>query len=119
MIEVYREKTDSVIMDNDAAFVLTKLDCDDIEMKIVASIDKGDLVSPDYFIDRNGYKISVGFLSTGSKTLLNLYKNPDRIYFSGEMGDNAVRLLTIIPNCKIYVRDTESLEPVEDIIVIL
>lgn len=59
------------------------------------------IISPlSHFLQINGHSmvmfISVN-LSTGCKTLLNIYYNPDKLFFTGECGKNAWVYLFTLP----------------------
>lgn len=92
-LQVYN-KTDppiSVIVDNDTYFDgHTELDSGDMCAGILKVIDKAVYNSPATFIGRDP---SLGALSTGTKTLLNISQHRDLCFDTIECGNNALTLL--------------------------
>ena len=102
-LHIYTDKTkvpkDLIIVhDNDSFFeVNTSLkDCDFVR-DVITIIDKSEYYDEDTFRSGLGNKslIPSSNLSTGSKTLINLYSHPDEYCFNlCECGNNALELIT-------------------------
>ena len=89
----------SVINENDLYFnAHTLLRNDDITNMILNNVEKAKYVSETTFSGRNTNNGAIykELLSTGTKTLLNIYYNPNKCFNVIECGDNAIdNLLTL------------------------
>jgi len=111
MLLVYddRTKPEGVVLNNESAFLKYEVQDCEYTRKVIKEIEEGEFLDSRSFIDKFGYKVYLENISTGSKTLLNIYHNPDKVFFVGEIGANATRLLEDIPSGKIYTRGYPSL----------
>lgn len=80
---------DSIINNVEAQFYATPFENTDKIKRIVSDIEQGDLISNTAFIDRFGYKLSIGELSTGCKALILLEVIRDKFINFAEVGLNA------------------------------
>lgn len=85
------------IEENDAYFNgFTTLSGTDFEKKVLKEIDKAEIVN-EYsviFIQHREFgAFNIENLCTGTKTLLNVYRHPDRCFNVLECGDNALEFL--------------------------
>jgi hypothetical protein len=89
-----------LITNNDCFFLTTLLSDDEITKRILLEIDKADYNSNWTFIGRDKKlgALDKNCLSTGVKTLLNMYKHPDACISLAECGVNAVALLIDLSN---------------------
>jgi hypothetical protein len=80
---------------NDLFFVNTMLSDDPVVTKMLKEIDCATYISPKTFLGRDASLGAVGKekLSTGVKTLINLYTHPDDCVSLIECGSNALQLL--------------------------
>ena len=100
-LNVYRSiaeipKGMSVINTNDSFFdVFTQLSNEPFVEEVLFSIDKAICSSPLTFEGRTKSmgNLNKSFLSTGTKTLLNILSNPDTCFDVSECGNNALRFL--------------------------
>lgn len=74
------------VKDNEAFFNKNKVIWDDIAQQIISFIDRGKYNDEYTFLDRWGVKLYNSFLSTGSKTLLNIHSHPEYVYDFREAG---------------------------------
>lgn len=58
--------------------------------KLIREIDGGVLIDSHNFLAKNGDLISLSYLSTGCKTALSIYFNPDKWFDAVECGNNAL-----------------------------
>jgi hypothetical protein len=81
---------------NDAFFLFTELKDDAVTARILSTIDKAKYVSASSFMGRDESlgALNKDYLSTGAKTLLNIYANPNICFNLIEVGVNCLRLLT-------------------------
>lgn len=61
-------------------------------------IEKGELKTKTFYIDRFGYKVSAYDVSAGFKSAFTVLRNPDKLVYCFEMGTNAVDALIAV--CK-------------------
>ncbi|WP_432627152.1 hypothetical protein [Brotaphodocola sp.] len=93
------DKVDGAVLDNDRYFVqhtISKLD-HDVD-RLLSHTDKCTYVDARRFKDRFGYDLPWEFLSTGGKTVLNAYYNPDVIFDCLECGKSALIDATHLPH---------------------
>jgi hypothetical protein len=100
MLTIYTRKelipTDmEYIRYNDTFFKGVALTDDSITKLILSSIDNAHYNSPETFIGRDETLVALNkeHLSTGTKTLLNIYTNPAVCFDTLECGVNCLRLL--------------------------
>lgn len=94
MLNIYlddeMEKVDKEVIDDvEIAFRKFRLDCSDLEQKLVQNIEQGRLLDSFRFIDRFGITLSTKFMSTGCKAALVVIHNPDKVVNLKECGFNA------------------------------
>jgi hypothetical protein len=85
-----------IIDSNDAYFNgYTVIGNSDFENNVLSTIDKAKRTSELTFIGRTEKlgNLNKSCLSTGTKTLLNIYNNPDVCFNVDECGDNALEFL--------------------------
>ncbi|MDO5150614.1 MAG: DUF4869 domain-containing protein [Oscillospiraceae bacterium] len=95
----------NVISQNDVYFDgLTGLTGNEVEAKILSTIDKARYCSSRSFYSRASGTIALdkSQLSTGTKTLLNVLSSPDLCFNVCECGDNVLELIPLIVQGKIY-----------------
>ena len=90
------------IFDVEAFAGIIRLKDDKFTNKVLNELEKGSYQSEYSFVDRFGYGLRANSLSTGSKILLSAYYNPNYVINCTELGNNALDLLLLIPNCRIY-----------------
>jgi hypothetical protein len=83
------------INNNDCYFFLTELSDDDVTNRVLSTIDKAKYNSNNTIIGRDEKlgALNSTCLSTGAKTLLNVYKHPDVCFSLEECGLNALMLI--------------------------
>lgn len=81
---------DDAIIDAEKAFSMSKLDGGEIDCKLIEKIEQGNYLSPTFFTDRFGAKISTLYMSTGCKAALAVYHRPDLVINCIEAGVNAL-----------------------------
>lgn len=86
------------IMDAEKAFAMSKLDGGEIDCMLIGEIEQGRYLSPTFFIDRFGAKLSMLHMSTGCKAALAVHHRPDLVINCIEAGVNA--LSELIKYCK-------------------
>lgn len=82
-----------IVLDNEAYFALTEISGNEFTREVIQNIEGGTYFDNISYLDRFGVKLYINALSTGSKTLLNLYYHPDKIFYCQEMGLNARRMI--------------------------
>lgn len=99
---------------NDGYFLKTLVTDSDFSRNVISVIDGGRYKDTDKFYSRDGEDVvNLSNLSTGSKTLLNVYYNPDKCFNIIECGNNARCLLPQIKNGNILWECISAL-PLED-----
>lgn len=88
----------NTINDAEMAFDMIKLTGDEIDRKLIHSIEKGEYLDTSWFVDRFGGKRSLFDMSTGRKATLAVHHNPNTPVNFAEVGDNALSYL--IMYCK-------------------
>lgn len=96
------------ILDNENYFAFSGITDCDFSRYVIKEIEQGEFINTMFFRDRFGGQLYIDCLSTGSKTLLNIYNNEDKVFYGGEMGDNALELLSILRNGNIYFDNMRS-----------
>lgn len=92
------------VVDGEALFMKIDHIWNDIDRKLVATIENGKL-HDDYFIDRFGYKLPLEFLSTGCKLALIVNHYQSTLVDLRECGNNARdAIIWYIKNGNICVR---------------
>lgn len=109
---VYRRKKDIpediFVLSNDAYFFNnTFLYDDEFTRMVLKEVEEGRYKSDLYFIPRTNDEgddsgISKDELSTGAKTILNIYYHPDKCFNGVECGINVKELFRFIKNGKVY-----------------
>ena len=97
-----------IIKSNDSFFnTHTNLIDDDFGKLVLNHVDKATFASVMSFNGRSSCfgPLNKNNLSTGAKTLLNIYQNPDFCFNVVECGTNARELLPFIKNGNIYTKD--------------
>lgn len=90
---------------NDLFFNMeTNLEDSEIVRRILKTIDKAEYNSDLTFIGRTKSlgALNKNMLSTGTKTLLNILKHPDKCFDVCECGNNALSLLPLIKEGNVY-----------------
>lgn len=85
-------------MDAEKAFSMSKLGGGEIDRKLIEKIAQGNYLSPAFFMDRFGAKLSTLYMSAGCKAALAVYHRPDLVINCVEAGVNALNGL--IKYCK-------------------
>lgn len=119
-LNIYRRREDvpkgmKIIDCNDGYFKKIKLTDTPFTRKVISVIDGGSYVDSSQFLDRSktGVNIYLDCLSTGSKTLLNIYYSSDKCFNVMECGNNARCLLPQIKDGNI-LWECISVLPLED-----
>lgn len=105
---VYRCKSDvpeneKVITDNETYFLDNTVPLLDERVNdIIRDIDGGTYFDKGRWIDRFGTALYWNSLSTGGKTALNIFYNPDIIFSTIECGENAHAAITMLGRGKAY-----------------
>ena len=89
---------EDICMDMKKEFAMTTLDGRLEDRKIIEEIEEGQYNTEIDFIDRFGYKLYNTELSTGTKAALTIIHNPNKKYFLGGAGINAIS--TIMRYCR-------------------
>lgn len=98
-------KDKELIMDNEAYFSFSDMSKTDFIERVLREIEKGTYLDERTFLDRFNTKVYCSCLSTGSKTLINISTQPDKIFYGGEMGENARTLIMYIKEGNVYFDD--------------
>lgn len=91
------------VLDNEAFFARYPVVWDEFSKSIISEIDKGTYYDNFTFKDRLGVKLYNSCLSTGAKTLLNIYSHPEYIFDFREAGDNCIELFLTRMTGSIYI----------------
>jgi hypothetical protein len=109
MLELYVNKedipkSDNLISFNDAFFNLRYggLDIDDAIINIIKTIDGSVYLGNGRFHTKFDEIIGLDSISTGCKTVINVYKNPDKLFDCTECGNNALELIFRLKNGRVY-----------------
>lgn len=105
-LNVYRDRSSvpsgmQIVDVNDSYFnAYTKLDDSPLEREILQEIDEAEYGSSVTFVGRDKKlgKLNKSFLSTGTKTIINILDNPDVCFNVCECGDNVLKFLPRINN---------------------
>lgn len=110
-LNVYTRKEDIpdgmfYVNDNDKLFVPTDFGKLDFVKDVICYVDKGSYESGLYFLgrDKDIGLLSLSCLSTGSKTLINIFNNPDKCFDISCCGTNAKLMLGKLHSGNIYWR---------------
>lgn len=104
-IFVGREKlpeTAVVVVDNETGFLDTVLEDTETVRRILKNVEHASYCDETSFIDRFGYKLYSDFLSTSTKTLLNINHQTDKVFYGGEMGTSALIELLRLKKGNVY-----------------
>lgn len=108
MIEVYKLKPNQrkikVEKMNDVFFnKYTSMKLDERAKNIIQKIDHSKMINQYSIKSRfDGMTLNIDKLSTGCKTALNIFYNPDKVFDIYECGDNALDVIYSFENGKIY-----------------
>ena len=105
MLRLYISKPDDVIMCNDEFFVSNtykELVKNPDILKEVVDIEGVSLSGTEIISKFTGEKLHLNRLSTGCKTLLNVLKFPNRVFFIGECGSDILKKLFEIEGVSLY-----------------
>ncbi len=91
-----------IVRDNESGFLDTVLEDTEIVRSILNNVEHAVYCDEASFIDRFGYKLYSEFLSTSTKTLLNVNYQTDKIFYGGEMGTSALRELLRLEQGNVY-----------------
>jgi len=94
MLRIYYGDIKNAIYNTDAFFDNTYLDnwlTDELSLKIIKAIDKGEVVSPQLIITKALGPIPPVKLSGGTKTLLLIRNKPELVYNASTCGDNCAK----------------------------
>jgi len=95
-----------VVKDNEVAFIYTELEDTETVKSILKRVEQAEYNDNVSFIDRFGFKLYSDCLSTGTKTLLNINYQVDKVFYGGEMGYNAIAELLKLKNGNVYFDKT-------------
>lgn len=95
-------KDKELIMDNEAYFAFVDTSDNSFIRRVLETVEQGSYLSEDSFIDRFGYKLPIDYISSGSQTLLNIYSHPDKLFYGGEIGMNALEVLMFLKDGNVY-----------------
>ena len=76
---------------------------DPIISHLIKEIDNGIPKDKNNFKAKNGDNISYDYLSTGCKTAINIYCNPDKWFDTVECGNNAILEILKLPKGKAVI----------------
>ena len=114
MIDVYvgslqqlkQELSDKLQINNNAWF--NQRFCDEKSVtpemsQVIERIEGGKYLGNNQFASRfeGGFPVSIKYLSTGCKTVLNCLAYPDIVFFAEEAGDNALEAILNLTEAKI------------------
>ena len=106
MIDIYTNKINSKdwILQNDLYFNLNtgNEEMSQKEIDLIWQIDEAKL-TPDKHIETKYGLGTIRNLSSGSKTLINIVKHPDKVVNVEECGPNVLRIIFTMENIKIYM----------------
>lgn len=109
MLNMYLSSTGKEVMYNDAFFdlALDNIKFDTHAQVIMKEIDGVKYSGGNRFYSKfnKETQVSVTELSTGCKTALNIYLFPNRIFYVGECGSNALDIILGMKNGSIFVTD--------------
>ncbi|MBR6223022.1 MAG: DUF4869 domain-containing protein [Lachnospiraceae bacterium] len=88
--DIYFNKYTVELLDERAVFYISKIDASEYVSKYMIKSRFG------------GEVLNIDKLSTGCKTLLNIFYNPDIIFDIRECGENALDLIYALPEGNIY-----------------
>ena len=94
MLNIYYGDMPEAIYNTSIYFNNTYLDNwfdDDLTRKIIKSIDRGEVISPQCIITKALGAITAEKLAGGTKTLLLMRHAPERIYNASTCGDNCAK----------------------------
>lgn len=119
-LTIYWDKDDVLsdieyVEDNNSFFVshtLAKLDksCD----KYLDIVDNVKFITTKTCLDRFGISIYWLDISTGGKTLLNIFYNPDKCFSTIECGDNALDAILKLPCGNVCMQHLKKSYPSDD-----
>jgi hypothetical protein len=76
---------------------------DDKAKTIIASIDESELISKYKMRSRfDDITLDTDKLSAGCKTVLNVMYNPEKVFCMKECGNNALKILYVLPSGNVY-----------------
>ena len=94
MLKIFYGDMPNAIYNTSVYFNNTYLDKwfdDDLSLKIIKAIDKGEVKGPQCIVTKALGAISAKELAGGTKTLLLMRNAPDRIYNASTCGDNCAK----------------------------
>ncbi len=104
MLNIYFGENDNVVYNTSIYFDNTYLDSwleDDFARKIIKDVDKAEVLSPQLINSKALGGIPVKQLSGGTKTLLLVYNNHEKLFNASTCGDNCAKwFLKIADKCK-------------------
>lgn len=96
------------VLDNEAFFGRYDTVWDEFSKSIINIIDGGMFCDEFTFYDRYNVRLYNAYLSTGTKTLLNIYSYPEHVFDFRECGDNCIELFLKRMVGAIYVPNLED-----------
>lgn len=96
------------ILDNENFFEFSGVTDCAFSRRIIQELEEGTFIDTIFFRDRFGGQLYINCLSTGAKTLFNIYNNQDKIFYGGEMGDNALALLGELNEGNVYFNESRK-----------
>ena len=113
MLSIYTSKqyfsNSDFILDNDAYFKSVGFFSRELVEPIISAIDRGTWSGRDRFIDRFGVTLYSDFISTGSKTLINMASS-DKVFCGSELGLNALEYMFLRGNGRVFITPRYFLE---------
>ena len=104
--DVPKELFKKAIVRNDIYFNGIKdrlVNMDDSIKRIMYEIDKSKYISGTTMMTRFGEYLDLKYLSTGCKTAINVYMNPNVLVYCVEAGDNAQELILKLSNGNVLI----------------
>lgn len=89
---------------NDSYFAATSLTHNALTNKILSTVDEARYASAGTFYSRDNRLLPKEYLSTGTKTLLNILQHPRHCFDVCECGNNALNMLPSFTTGNIYWR---------------
>lgn len=90
------------VIDNESGFLDTVMENTEVVRRILNNVEHAEYCDESSFIDRFGYKLYSDFLSTSTKTLLNINYQTDKVFYGGEMGTSALIELLRLKEGNVY-----------------
>lgn len=116
MIDIYTEKEPGYIYFNDDYFDLytAKESLSEREISVIQQIDNAIVTEDKHIITRFGTG-TIGNLSSGGKTVLNIMKHPECVFSVEGCGPNALNIIFALDSIKIYMSRPSVFEMLDGI----